>query len=93
MNYALSFRPRRILKEAKMKQQEKLIESETQQKWYSMPHGQNTFVGGSIKLLAWSANRLFDVKVQRKVSRKGVLVKKARVACGGMTGVLYIWQA
>ena len=73
-----------------MEQQEKLIESETQQKWHVMPNGQNTFVGGSIKLLAWSANRL---KVQRKVSRKGVLVKEARVACGGMTGVLYIWQA
>ena len=67
--------------------------SEAQQKWHVMPNGQNTFVGGSIKLLAWSANRLFDVKVQRKVSRKCVLVKKARIACGGITGVLYIWQA
>ena len=76
-----------------MKQQEKLTKSETQQKWHVMPNGQNTFVGGSNKLLIGKANRLFDVKVQRKVSRKGVLVKKARVACGGMTGVLYIWQA
>ena len=76
-----------------MEQRKKLIESETQQKWYSMPHGQNTFVGGSVKLLAWNANRLFDVKVQRKVSRNGVLVKKARAARGGMTGVLYILQA